>query len=174
MFVWPLLFVARLTFSAEADSYRPYEHPYPQIIQAFDYPTIEAIQTLGKSLNSFEISRAMLINEHVLKIGNNVELSWLKGSVQVGSSFFYEPETIQAFETLFEILNDNFSLGESFDVYTAHWRSSVYLSLTEIRFNVDCDNMIELIEHSNGPADPERHYVLNIERENIHYFFKNC
>lgn len=30
--------------AAEKDAYRPYEHPFPQVIQAKDYPTIVAIE----------------------------------------------------------------------------------------------------------------------------------
>ena len=144
------------------------------ILQAVDYPTISAIQLFGKALKGFENPSGILIDEGTLRIDNEFKLHISDQAVQVGIATFPEPETMRAFKTLFQALNDNFGPGEEFDIYVAQWSSSVYSSLTEIIINVGCEDIISLTEKSNGPISLERHYDLYINNQHVSYFFKHC
>ena len=174
-FVSALIFGGVSAFAAsEYDDYRPYDHPYPQIIQAFDYPTIEAIRTLAKSLENFETFGAILENENTLSINDEVKLHVSDEFVLIDSSLFSEPQTQITFSTLFKILSDSFTPGEEFQLYAANWSSSVYSSLTELKINVDCAHVISLTEKSSGPNELERLYVLNIDSLDVSYYFERC
>lgn len=169
-----LIGMTNLYAATEFESYKPYDHPYPQIIQAFDYPTIDAIRTLAKSLGNFEINQAVLGSENTLSIGGVSEVHISTDFVQINSRRFSDTNTFVTFSTLFRILNDQFSLGEEFQLYSANWQSSAYSSLSEIMINVNCSHIISLTENSSGPNEPERLYVLNIDSLNAGYFFSRC
>jgi hypothetical protein len=175
-----ILLIASLASAGGPDKepYRPYPHPYPQIIQASDYPTIDAIEALFRDLKKSgddEMSCETGATTITLKRRNDANLGVLisvpeKGPASVGEQHYLARETIVLLTTLKRILTDLSKTTSCSRVRFDQFGARAYKKRTIIEF--DFGAAIVLVDSfSNGPHDGERLYVLDIIDRKDSYFW---
>jgi hypothetical protein len=151
----------------DKNKYRPAGNPFPQIIQADDYATIRAIETLERTLHlSFleTISCEKLI--HVVTVVRNGPEQF----VLIGSSKYSSDDTIVVFETFERIVADLTRRHSCDGGRAEHHAARAYRRITII--DVDFGpNVVELESLSNGPDDSERLYVLDVVPRKESFFW---
>lgn len=159
------------------DSYRPYAHRYPQIIQAHDYPTIEAIEALFRSLKMLgngDISCEPGTTGIILKQRNDARLVALtvpeKGPVSIAERTYPARETLVLFTTLKRILTGLSKTSMCSGVRFDQFATRAYAKRTIVEF--DCGATTVVLESlSNGPSDAERLYVLDVVDRRESFFW---
>lgn len=150
----------------DKNRYHPYAHPFPQIIQANDYGTIQAIETLEDTFgpHEFETMSCGTIM-HVFTV-RDVRVPY----VVVGAIPYRSKDTVVLFKTL-ERVFAGLSRTHSCDgTRGEHHPSRAYRRITTIEFDFGA-NVLELSSLSNGSDDPERLYVLDVIPRNQSFFW---
>lgn len=160
---------------ARKERYKPPGDIYPQIIQAFDYESIEAIEVLASSLakmgedesieSQVEGSKILFTSKgkiSVVQIGDNL--------VNVHGKKFSAKPTRVLFTTLKRLLEDLSTEGQIRHVRSSQWTSRGYSRHTRVEWNVP-PNVVSLHGASNGPNDEERLYVLDLVSAKESYFW---
>lgn len=136
------------------NSYRPYAHPFPQIIQDNDYQTIEAIETFLSQLKSGSRDSATCSNARNL----------------VSQANYSAPKAAALFATLERLLGD-LSHNETcravrFDQFSTH----AYARRTIVEFDFGA-TIVVVDAFSNGPTDEERLYILDTVERSQSFFW---
>ena len=188
-FVRNIQFLVVITFStsllaAEKDSFRPFDHPYPQIIQANDFPTIAAIHALYSELNRLEHVEVLKQRVHFRVEPSKIIFCKLNGGcmvveipengpIVISGQLFTANETIITFNTILSILQDSMEESDAYSIKYAQWRSRGYQRLTEIEFDLGTQ-VLHFSENSNGPESDERLYVVDLIDRQGSYFDPAC
>jgi len=164
--------------AAPNDEYRPYAHPYPQIIQASDYSTIEAIEALARELEklgdaevSWETGGTSILFKHPRDPGLDIAVDVPeKGPVSVAKRSYPADNTIVLFRTLKKVLMDLSTTTKGYRARFDHFPTRAYEKRTIVEF--DCGPKIVVLESfSNGPGDGERLYILDVVARTESYFW---
>ena len=175
-----ILLIVSLASAAGPDneSYRPYPHPYPQIIQASDYPTIEAIEALFRDLKKLgddELSCETRATTIILKRRNGANPGVvITVAENVPASFgqrrYLARETIALFTTLKRILTDLSRTTNCSSVRFDQFGTRAYKKRTIMEFDFGAA-IVAVDSFSNGPHDGERLYILDIIDRKDSYFW---
>lgn len=152
--------------------YSPPGNVYPQIIQGDEYGTIEAIQTLYAQASGTTMFGTMGIQGHqegksdASKImltgsGEPVTVDVSEKSTRIGRRAFPDPRTASLFRTLGRLLADLGAECTHQGVRGSRLRSRAYKDNIRVEFSYG-PVIVTLDALSNGPANPERLYVLDI------------
>jgi hypothetical protein len=136
------------------DSYRPYAHPFPQIIQNDDYPTIKAIEIFAARL------KASGRNSMTCSIARNL----------IEHANYSDPKTMALFATLRRLLGDLSHEQPCRAVEFDQFPTRAYTRRTIVEF--DFGSTVVIVEAgSNGPTDPERSYILDTVERSQSFFW---
>ena len=175
-----LLFFILLLYSGVSaepkDQYRPYPHPYPQIIQAHDYPTIEAIEAVFSSLKKFgdgDVSCEVRGVGIIFKRRNDgaavIEVPE-KGSIRISERPYSAAETVVLFTTLKRVLTGLSETSMCSVVRFAQVATQSYAKRTIVEFQFG-QTVVVVDSFSNCPADRELLYILDIVHRNQSFFW---
>jgi hypothetical protein len=170
-----LISFASAVYAAPKDRYRPYAHPYPQIIQANDYPTIEAVEAVFSSLKklgdddvSCEVGDTAIICER--RNNGHVVLDVPeKGPVTIAERPYSTVPAVVLFRTLKRILTDLSETNLRPIVRFAQFSTRAYARRTIVEFQFG-QTIVVVDSFSNGPTNSERLYVLDIVDRNESFF----
>ncbi len=166
-------------FSADVkDAYRPADQEYPQIIQASDYATIEAIEALyqeisklGKDPVSCKTNNDSIILNSIKDSKKEVFIKIPdKKSITIGNHSYLDQNTATLFATLRRILSDLSAKNKSLGVQVNQFPTRAYKKRTILDFDFG-KNIVELDSFSNGPNDEERLYTLDIVSPKESFFY---
>jgi hypothetical protein len=173
------LIMTSAVFSADVkDAYRPARQEYPQIIQASDYTTIEAIEALyqeisklGKDAVSCKTNSDSIILNSIKDSKKYVFIKIPdKRSITIDSHSYLDQNTVTLFTTLKKILSDLSTKSKCLDVRVNQFPTRAYKQRTILDFDLG-RNIVELDSFSNGPNDEERLYTLDIVSPKESFFY---
>lgn len=124
-------------------------HPFPQIIQAHDYPTIEAIETLVDDLE---------------RVGTDTVSCSAAQSILSRRSYTAE-STVTLFSTLERLLADLSKTRPCAAVGFSRFSTRAYKTRSVVEFDFG-PTVLVIDASSNGPDDNERLYVLDTLERN--------
>ena len=175
--VLSLLVVSGAAISGPYDAYRPYSHPYPQIIQADDYPSIEAIEALVRDLKGIGSDIVSCATTDAItfaaKSGRKLVVLTPSGAPVVLSTRRFESDkTIALFTTLARLLYDLPHAHACTPVLVDQFGTRAYRRRSIVEFDIG-SHILALDALSNGPHDGERLYVLDVvERKESTLFWR--
>lgn len=148
------------------------DNPYPAVVQGDDYESIDAIivlfvQVSGASKHGqFGIQDHRDSNAEATKITISgppeaVKIELSETQIRMGRRTFRHPSTIFLFRTLGQVLLDVGYECTHLGVRGLRVRTRAYKDSVQIEFNYG-PIVVSLSTLSNGPANPERLYVLDI------------
>ena len=153
--------------------YKPAGDPFPQIIQASDYETIQAIESLyaaiirtGGADSLRDVSREPLqisASDTAIVLTSSVtETSMLVADavVTIDGTAYTAPATVTLFKTLRRVLLDAGGAFPATGAKVTQYQTRAYQKLTTIEFGYG-PVVVSLVGLSNGPANTERLYVLD-------------
>lgn len=151
--------------------YRPAGEGYPQIIQGQDYASVEAIRTLYVEASGtaklgefgFEDHREGKADASKIVITGarkTVDIE-LGSRIRIGQRFFADKGTIFLFQTLGRLLTELGSQCRPQGVRGRRLGTRAYRDNIRIEFSYG-PVVVSLESASNGPANPERLYVLDM------------
>ena len=171
-----VLLLASEVSAPPKDRYRPYVHPYPQIIQANDYATIEAIEGIFSSLKkldhdipSCEVTNTNIIIRRRNDAGTVLEIPE-KGPIRIAERSYSAAETMVLFATLKRVLADLSETNTCFAVRFAQLATRAYAKRTIVEFQFG-EIVVVVVSFSNGPSSGERLYILDIAHRNQSFFW---
>lgn len=159
---------------AEKDHYSPPDNVYPAILQGNDLGPIEAIQTLYAQAQASGAAKfgELEVEEHgQVKSGvSEIRVTGQRGPVKValsdegiriGHRLFSDPKTTSLFQVLRRLLDDLGSHCKYQGLRGSRLRTRGYKDFVRIELNYGAI-VVHLEAASNGPANPERLYVLDV------------
>lgn len=174
-----ILIMISTAISADVkDAYRPARQDYPQIIQASDYATIEAIEALYREINKLgkdAISCKTNVDSIILNsVKDSKKEVFIKISdkrpITIGSHSYLDQNTVTLFTTLKKILTDLSAKNKCSGVQVNQFSTRGYKKRTVLDFDFG-KSIVELDSFSNGPNDAERLYTLDIVSPKESLFF---
>jgi hypothetical protein len=153
---------------ARKEQFKPYSHNFPQIIQATDYPTVQAIESLYEVLQTSGAPNAVWRKtEDGLRFwhGSRTETVRVSGDeVVIADRTFKDRNTATLFSTLIKTLSVFADRQDCRVLRFFQLGTRAYLRRTTIEFAC-LPEVLTLESYSNGPENPERLYVLDIVKD---------
>jgi beta-lactamase regulating signal transducer with metallopeptidase domain len=155
-------------WAARKDQFKPYSHNFPQIIQASDYPTVQAIESLYEKLQSpgAPNSRWSRIADG-LQFEHGARMNTLSVSgdqVVIADRTFNDRNTATFFSTLIKTLSVFADRPDCHALRSFQLRTRAYLRRTIIEFAC-LPEVVTVESAANGPENSERLYVLDIVKD---------
>jgi hypothetical protein len=155
------------------ESYRPYSHPFPQIIQASDYPTIEAIEALAHDMN-VQRSAVACASGKVLELrsseaNQSILILVRNGRVSFSGHEYSNDKTLALFSTLQRILGD-LSPTPCVATRADQFATRAYKRRSILEFDLG-STVLVVDALSNGPDNDERLYILDTVQRNESFFW---
>ncbi len=157
-----------------AEAFKPYPHPFPQIIQASDYASIVSIESLFADVSRISVATdpvfgfacTFAVSDDTVTFSSSsaqehVVIQLHDSGVVVNGTAPTNPATVTLYRTLFNVLARMTVPSRQGQVRLAQWGATSYKTLTRFEFTVG-SQIVELASDSNGPANPERLYVLDL------------
>jgi translation initiation factor IF-1 len=173
--------IAPATMAADMrDGYRPTGLKYPQIIQASDYATIEAIEalyqeisTLGKDTLSCKTNNDSIILNSIKDSKKEVFIKIQdKKPITIGNHSYQDQNTVALFTMLKKILSDLSAKNKCSGVQIDQFSTRAYKKRTVLDFDFEA-NIVEIDSLSNGANDEERLYTLDIVNRKESFLYSN-
>jgi hypothetical protein len=153
---------------ARKEQFKPYAHNFPQIIQATDYPTVQAIESLYESLQTAGApNAAWRATADGLRIWHSTRMETVRVSgdeVVIADHTFKDRNTVTLFSTLTKILSVFADRQDCHVLRFFQLRTTAYLKRTIIEFAC-LPEVVRVESYSNGRDDSERLYVLDIVKD---------
>ena len=146
--------------------YRPYAHPFPQIIQNGDYPTIQAIESLRRTLGRHaDASIPCDVAMRAIRLNQSPA-----AGVEIGRRWFTSQLTISLYSTLKHLVADLSAKRACAGARIDQFATRAYRRRTVIEFDFG-DDVITLDAMSNGRTNQERLYILDVVPRSESYFW---
>ena len=160
--------------AVDKDRYRPYKHDYPQIIQATDMPTIEAIENIVAEIHKLPKGPVTCSYDNgvvTLQSGGEIfDISTFDNyEVVMEEKHYRDRNAVVYFNTLIRMVRDLSKTGEC-RVRFGEFATRAYKTRTVVDFAFG-PQVIELDAYSNGPNDDERLYTLDLVNRKGSFYF---
>jgi hypothetical protein len=181
-FIISLAFVSTIATSTMStdikDTYRPSGQTYPQIIQEYDYTTIEAIEALYSEINKLgkvvilcETDKKSIILKQTGDSPHEVVIGVLdNGPITIRNHSYGRRNTVVLFTTLKKVLADLLNRQKCAGIQADQFPTRAYKKRTILAFDFG-QNIVEVDSLSNGPKDEERLYTLDLVNRKDSFFW---
>jgi hypothetical protein len=153
---------------ARKEQFRPFPHNFPQIIQASDYPTVQAIESLYEKLQTAGAPNATWrTTADGLRLWHDTRMETVRVSgdeVVIADRTFKDRNTAIFFSTLIKTLSVFADRQDCHVLRFNQFGTRTYSRRTIIEFAC-LPEVLTVESHSNGPGNSERFYVLDIVKD---------
>ena len=162
------------SLAVSKESYRPYSHPFPQIIQASDYPTIEAIEAMVHDMNAHQSVLACASGKGVelrsSDSGRPLLIRVRDGlTVSLSGHTYSNDKTLALFSTLRRILGE-LSPTPCVAARADQFGTRAYKRRSILEFDLG-STVLVIDAFPNGPDDDERLYIFDTVQRTESFFW---
>jgi hypothetical protein len=169
---------AAADLESERARYRPYHHDSSQVMQAFDYDTIQFIESMyavirevGTGEVNCVVGKAEVTFCSAEKPSKQATLKTTEqGNIEFNGQLVTHRDTIQLCGTLLRILSDLSTVRPCTGIALDQFATRAYKRRTILEFNFG-DRVAVIEGFSNGPSDDERLYLLDLIDPSKSFFF---
>jgi hypothetical protein len=163
---------------SERARYRSYHHDSAQVMQAFDYDTIQfiermytAIREIGTDTVNCVAGKAEVTFRSTEEPSRKATLKTTEqGNIEFNGQMVAHKDTIQLCGTLLRIFSDLSMVRPCTGIAIDQFPTRAYKRRTILEFRFG-DRVVVIDGFSNGPSDDERLYVLDLIEPSESFFF---